>query len=342
MGLRSRPWLLLALLVIAGALLLTGCEQRDPMSTITPRSDLANMVQGLYKILFWASVVVFVVVEGLLVYAVFRFRAKRGQGLPAQVHGNNRLEIAWTIAPALVLAVIAVPTWVTIFKTAAAPPPDAIRVEVVGHQWWWEFRYPDLNIVTANELHLPVDRTAAFILKSDDVIHSFWFPQLGGKMDVIPGRVNQIKFTPNTVGTYYGQCVELCGASHANMRMRAMVQSKEDFEAWVAGMGTPPPAPQTADAKRGAEVFAKGACISCHTLAGTPAKGTIGPNLTYVGSRSTIAAGVLDNTPENLARWLRDPGAVKPQAKMPNLQLSEADIAALVAYLSSTKLPQGQ
>ncbi|MBI3954404.1 MAG: cytochrome c oxidase subunit II [Chloroflexi bacterium] len=332
-------WLPLLFLAVVAALGV-GCQQRDPMTTIAPKSDVGSMIQGLYVLLFWLSVVVFVVVEGLLVYAVLRFRAKPGQGIPAQVHGNNRLEIAWTIAPAIILVVIAVPTWATIFKTAAEPGPNALRVEVVARQWWWEFRYPELNLVTANELHLPVDRQVAFTLKSGDVIHSFWVPQLGGKQDVVPGRVNKLQFTPNTTGTYYGQCVELCGASHALMRMRAIVQTQEDFDAWVKGNRTPPTAPTGAEAQRGADVFAKGACVACHTIEGTPGKGTVGPNLTYFGSRTTLAAGIMPNTAENIARWLRDPAAVKPQAKMPNLNLSEHDISALVAYLSSLKLPE--
>ena len=312
------------------------------MTTIAPKSDVALSIQGLYVLLFWLSLAVFIVVEGLLVYAVLRFRAKPGQGVPIQVHGNNRLEIAWTMAPAVVLAVIAVPTWITIFKIYDQPKgPDVLRVEVVGHQWWWEFRYTDLNIVTANELNLPVDRPVALTLKSADVIHSFKVPALAGNQDVIPARVNRLKFTANTPGTYYGQCVQLCGASHALMRMRAIVRTKEDFDTWAAAMRTSPAPPQAAAAQHGAEVFAKGACIGCHTIEGV-SKGIVGPNLTYFGSRTTMAAGVLSNTPENVARWLRDPVAVKPEAKMPNLNLSEDDITALAAYLTSMKLPTGQ
>ncbi len=321
-------------------MLLAGCQQRDPMTTIAPKSDVALNIQSLYVLLFWLSVVVFVLVEGLLIYAVLRFRAKPGQGLPVQVHGNNRLEIAWTIAPALILVVIAVPTWATIFKIYDQPQgPDVVQVEVVGHQWWWEFRYTGLNIVTANELHLPVDRPVALTLKSVDVIHSFKVPALSGNMDMVPNRTNRLWFTPNTPGEYYGQCVELCGASHANMRMRAIVHTKAEFDAWATAMRTPPAAPAAADAQRGAEVFAKGACSACHTIEGTTAKGAVGPNLTYFGSRATIAAGMYPNNPQNVAKWLHDPAALKPQAKMPNLGLSEDDIASLTAYLSSMKLP---
>lgn len=328
------------LLAVAGIILLVGCEQRDPQTTISPKSDVAQSIQGLYVLLFWLSLAVFIPVEGLLIYAVIRFRAKPGQGLPVQVHGNNRLEIAWTIAPALLLVVIAVPTWATIFKIYDQPHgPDVVQVEVVAHQWWWEFRYTGLNIVTANELHLPVDRPVALTLKSVDVIHSFKVPALSGNQDIVPGRTNHLWFTPNTPGTYYGQCVEFCGASHANMRMLAIVHTKADFDSWATAMRTPPAPPTAADAQRGAEMFAKGACAACHTIEGTAARGAVGPNLTYFGSRATMAAGILPNTAENVARWLRDPAAVKPQAKMPNLGLSEADIASLAAYLSSVKLP---
>lgn len=335
MALHRRTLLRLAALLLAlGAVgLLAGCAT-TPQTTISPRSDVAGHVQGLYKLIFIMAVVVFVVVEGLLVYAIIRFsRRQPPNGLPPQVHGNQRLEIAWTILPVVVLIIIAVPTWQVIFSTHAAAPPDALRVNVTGHQWWWEIEYPDLGITTANELHLPAGRPVELSLESNDVLHSFWVPQLAGKMDMLPGNVNHLRFTPSTPGTYLGQCAEFCGISHANMRLRATVHEPADFEAWVRGQQEPAAEP-TGLAAEGQQVFLR-QCRGCHTVEGTDARGRLGPNLTHVASRETIAAGLLPNTPEGLAAWLRNPPEVKPGAKMPNLRLDEGQVQALVAYLQT-------
>ncbi len=323
-------------------LLLTGCQglptgNQIPQTTIFPVSDFAWKIQNLYAVLFWLSILVFVSVEAILIYSVIRFRRRPETGMPPQVHGNTRLEIAWTIAPAVVLAFIGVPTISTIFDTARPAPPEALKVQVIGHQWWWEFRYPELNIVTANELHLPAGRPVTFSLESADVIHSFWLPRLGGKQDVTPNRVNHLTFTPERPEVYYGQCVEFCGVQHALMRLLAVVQPEQDFQAWVRAQQAPPVPPSDDMSRRGAELFARGACAGCHTVAGTTAQGKFGPDLTHVGSRMTIAARTLPNTPENLAAWLRDPQRVKPGNRMPNLNLSEEDISLLVAYLQSLK-----
>jgi cytochrome c oxidase subunit 2 len=398
-------WSLLALAV--AAVTLAACNENYPQSTLAPASDFARAIDDLLDKIVWWGLLVFVLVEGLLLFAIFRFRRRAGaEEVPEAVHGHTRLEIAWTIAPALILAFIAVPTIRTIFVTQDDKPiPGALQVRVVGHQWWWEFEYPDLGFVTANELHLPVGRTASFTMESADVVHSFWIPRLAGKRDVIPTHKNHLWFTPDSAGTYTGQCAEFCGASHAWMGLRVVVDTPEDFETWVANeqraaVGSPAPgdtaaagaetataAPEGAeatatvpeeaeaaaapagsetgaatatgeplqepaatpadsvartfaaigDAARGAQLFERSACVACHTIRGTKARARIGPDLTHVGSRQMIAADMLPNTPDNLARWLDNPPGVKPGALMPDLNLKEDQIADLVTYLQSLK-----
>ncbi len=337
---------LLFALFLFGALLTIACQDpaTTPMSTFGTEGDHGRDVQALFIPVIWLAVAVFVLVEGLLVYALFRFRAKAGQPRPAQVHGNTKLELVWTIIPVLLLAGIAVPTLSTIHKHAADPEPGALVVHVKAHQWWWEFEYPELELVTANELHIPVGRQISVLLESDDVIHSFWVPQLAGKQDIVPTHTNRRVFTALTAGTYLGQCAEFCGASHANMRFRVMAQTPADFDVWVAAQKAPAPEPTTPIAIQGKELFGRSACIGCHTVAGIPqAQGKIGPNLSHIGSRETIAAGILDNTPELMAKWLKNPPAVKPNAgtkpgwSMPNLNLTDEQVTQLVAFLESLK-----
>jgi cytochrome c oxidase subunit 2 len=313
----------------------------EPMTTIAPKSDFGWVIQYIYALVFWLSVVVFVVVEGALVYSIVRYRRRPGQGVPEQLHGNTRLEIAWTIAPALVLVLIAVPTVPAIFATQSQPPDfqNALKVKAIGHQWWFEFQYPELGITTANELHVQKGQVVYFDLESVDVIHSFWFPQQGGKRDMIPGRTNHMWFTPDTAGRFLGQCVEFCGASHANMRMILYVHEPADFTAWTRTQKEPatPPAAGSA-AAAGSQLFIQKGCAGCHTVEGVPAAvGKQGPNLSHYGNRSTVAAGMVENNAENLGRWLRDPPGFKPGALMPNLGLNDDEIAALTAYLHSLK-----
>jgi cytochrome c oxidase subunit 2 len=333
---RRRPtWLAFVVL----GLVLAACAGDYPQNAMSPKSDFARSIDSLFWTIIYWSIGVFLVVEVLLVYALIRFRRRPGQPPPAQVHGNARLEIAWTLAPALVLASIAIPTVRTIYETQGSVTPDALQVRVVGHQWWWEFQYPQLGVVTASDLHLPVGRKVDFSLETVDLIHSFWVPNLGGKRDVIPLHVNRISLTASEPGVYWGQCAEFCGVSHANMAFRTIVEEPEKFEAWVQAMKTPPAAPAPADplVAKGAQLFATSACVACHKIAGTSAQGVTGPNLTRFGSRLTIAAGMMDNTPENLARWLRNSPDVKPGSLMPNLNLNDETVSALVAYLESLK-----
>jgi cytochrome c oxidase subunit 2 len=317
--------------------MLGGCAWDGPMSTLTGRSDFARAILHVYAIVTWTTAIIGALVFVLLIVILARYRARPGDTTrPRQTRGHTLLEIAWTVAPALALLIIAIPTIQIVFRTqTAATPPDALQVVVRGWQWWWEFRYPQLDVVTANELHLPAGRRVALRLEGPDVIHSFWVPQLGGKRDVIPGRLNQITLTPEQPGEYWGQCAEFCGASHANMGMRVIVSSAADFDAWVARQRAPAVQP-TGPAAEGATLFAGSACVGCHTIRGVSA-GVLGPDLTHFGSRGTLAAGMWPNTPENVAEWVKDPQRLKPGVKMPALGLTDAQARALAAYLTSLK-----
>jgi cytochrome c oxidase subunit II len=326
-----------AALGLATAALAGGCAFDGPMSTLVARSDLNRAILSLYAIITWASVVIAALVFTALAFILLRFRDRPGApDLPPQVRGHTALELAWTIAPALVLLVIAIPTIQVIFRTqSAATPAGALEVTVRGWQWWWEFRYPALEVVTANELHLPVGRPVVFSLEGPDVIHSFWVPQLGGKRDVVPGRLNRITLTPDRPGEYWGQCAEFCGASHANMGLRVIVEEAGAFDRWVAAQAAPPPEPDGAAAE-GKAIYTRSACVGCHTIRGVSA-GMLGPDLTHFGGRALFGAGLWPTTVEHVATWLKDPPALKPGAKMPNLHLSDADARALAAYLTSLK-----
>jgi len=340
------------------ALGVVGCAESFPQTTLLPRGDFARMVDTLFRTTFWWAVAVFVLVEGALLIAIFRFRARPGAPAPKQFHGGTLLEVIWTVIPAFILSMIAVPTVQTIFRTSVSPAAPAVEVEVIGHQWWWEYRYPKLGVVTANELHVPVAQTVALKMWSADVIHSFWFPQVAAKRDVFPSSTNPkakkytpLWFTADSTGVYSGQCAEFCGIQHGRMGLRVIVDTPEQFAAWVSRQRVGSPLvnggklePAADSALKADTVIAKGAtafvgagCIACHAMVGTPLAGQLGmkgPNLSHVGSRLTIAAGMLENTPSNLARWLRDPQSVKQGSLMvlPR-SLTEPEIATLVAYL---------
>jgi cytochrome c oxidase subunit 2 len=301
------------------------------MSTVVPRSDVARTILDVYGLITWFALGIAAVVFAGLAWVLFRFRERPGAPLPPQTRGHTLLELAWTIAPALVLLVIAIPTIQAVFRTQADPAGTALEVAVRARQWWWEFRYPALGVVTANELHLPAGQPVVLILEGPDVIHSFWVPRLGGKRDVIPGRRNTLVLTPEVPGEYWGQCAEFCGASHANMGLRVVVDSAETFARWVAGQRAAPAEP-TGAAAEGRAVYARSACVGCHTIQGVSA-GTLGPDLTHFGSRRTLAAGMVPNTAAHLVAWLRDPQRLKPGAKMPALGLTEAEARAVAAYL---------
>jgi len=309
--------------------------------------DVARKQQTLFMWILWAAVLVFIVVEGVLIYVVMKFRRRPQDRIPRQVHGNRNLEIAWTIAP---IIVVAVPTISTLIDLAAPAPEDALHIRVIGHQWWWEFVYPDQDLIIANEVHIPVGRPISMTLESADVIHSFWIPKIVGKVDMIPNRINKLPtfIVPEEApGIYFGQCAELCGTAHALMKFRVTAQSDGDFQNWIENQKTPSEVPITDPERIGHDLFnGQGLCLTCHTVRGTTAQGKIGPDLTHFGSRSTLGAALLPNTSEHLTQWLEDPEDLKPGNIMardaaiyidPNLRLDSEEIESLVSYLKSLK-----
>jgi len=309
--------------------------QGTPFNPISPQErDISNLFIGILVV----SAVIFVLVAGLVVFIAVRYRRRRDStDEPYQEFGRRRLEIAWTIAPAVLLAVILGFTVKTMAAVSPGPgdhPPDLV---VTGYQWWWGIRYPASGVVTANEIHLPVGRRMLLQLEGGDVIHDFWVPQLGRKLDMVPGHTNWLWVEPTRTGTFLGACAEYCDAEHAWMRIRVIVQPQAAFDAWQRQQAQAASPPTGGDAARGATLFQQQTCASCHAVAGTGATSQVGPDLTHFGGRDTIAAGVLDNTPDNLAQWLKDPQAVKPGSHMPDLQLSDDQIRALVAYLEAQK-----
>lgn len=314
-------------------------------SALEPAGPVAQMQHDLFMLVFWLALGIFVVVVGVLLYVVVKYRRKPGQGIPKQTQGNHQLEIAWTIVPILITVAIAVPTVRGAFWMAEVPEGDSVRVHVTAHQWWWEFEYPEYGIVTANQLHIPTDKVIHLTMESADVIHSFWVPNLAGKLDTNPGKVNEMWFQADEPGIYYGQCAEFCGIAHANMRFRVVASEPDTFDTWVEGWSqehaaevpTAAEVGQVDRVARGKEVFTQRACIACHAIAGTNAQGRVGPDLTYFGDRTMLGAGLVPNTPENLAAWIRDPQAIKPGNFMPALGLSDEELDAVVAYLHSLK-----
>lgn len=351
----------LGLLCATGLLLLAACSGHYPQSTLSPKGDFSESLDRVFMETVYLATGIFILVEGALLYAIFKFRGKPEDAEPEQIHGNALVEVIWTVIPAVVLAIVAVPTVKTIWATAKVPDssPDGkapLRVEVIGHQWWWEFRYPELGIITANELHVPVHRTIDLRLKSVDVIHSFWVPVFSGKRDLFPNRETRLWFTADTTGAYPGACAEFCGTQHGRMDYYLMVDSPADFDAWVARRhadsalamtGLPQPRaagdtttlpPEDSLVTLGRQLFQSKGCIACHTSNSTNPAPMLGPNLSGVGTRTMIAAGWLANTDENLARWVHDPQGVKEGVamKLP-VPVSEADARALVAYLRTKR-----
>jgi cytochrome c oxidase subunit 2 len=304
-----------------------------------PVSTPAFAIREVSFLVLAIAMFIFIVVAGLTVYAIIRFRRRPGDDgrEPPQVYGSTQIELAWTVVPFLIVIVLFLTTTRYIFAIEGrSPTADALEVTIVGNQWWWEIRYPGLGIVTANELHVPVsdpaDPRPTFItLQSADVIHSFWIPQLAGKTDVIPGKTNRTWIDPRTPGTYVGQCAEFCGVQHAGMLLTVTVHPKEEFALWVAAQQAA--APDLPEGRAGRDVFTSVACINCHTVRGTPANGVFGPDLTHLMSRATLGAGVARNTPEKLRAWVNDPASLKPGALMPAMKVSGNELDQLVAYL---------
>lgn len=337
----------IVLVILPAVILASGCTPVKSVSThgtavpnfLQPASPIAAKQAGLFWTLLAMSAVVFLIVEGLLLYNVFHHAKARQEEdeMPPQTYRAHIVEGIYTGVPILVVIIIFVLTLGTI-KAIAAPAPKAgdITLHVVGHRWWWEFQYPDLNIKTANELHIPVNTTVQIDLDSEDVIHSFYVPQLSGKMDVIPGITNHLWLYGSQVGEFHGQCSEFCGVNHANMRFTVFVDSKADFDAWVANQQKPPAEPQGALATTGHDIIVNGVCSACHDLGEDGPGNATAPDLTHLMSRQRFAGDVFDLNQENLHRWLENTQAMKPGNDM-NHKFSEDQINALMSYLLTLK-----
>jgi cytochrome c oxidase subunit 2 len=306
-------------------------------------STPADAIHRLSVFVLIITALIFVIVFSLLAYAVWKFRLRATDDLrePPQVYGSNQIELAWTVVPVLTVLVLFFATARVIYTLQdAAPPPSAIEVTAIGHQFWWEFRYPGLGVVTANELHVPVSTighpTPTFIkLTSADTDHSFWVPQLAGKTDLIPNRVNSMWIEPHEIGMYVGQCAQYCGTQHAKMLLRIYVDSPEDFSKWVAAEKQPAHSADTVAVGR--SIFERTACINCHAVTGTVANGHFGPDLTHLMSRETIASGAANNSHDNLKLWIHDPESIKPGSLMPAMNLNAQDLEAVTAYMESLR-----
>jgi cytochrome c oxidase subunit 2 len=337
----ARGALLLAALIFSGCCCFAFAQASRVPDIFKPASTPAESIHRLSLLVLIITALIFVVVFSLLVYAVgkFRHRGPEDGREPPQVYGSNQMELAWTVVPVLVVLVLFFATARVIHSIQqAVPPSGTIAVTAIGHQFWWEFRYPALGIVTANELHIPVSdpahRTPTFItLSSADTDHSFWVPQLAGKTDLIPNRINSMWMEPNETGMYVGQCAQYCGTQHAKMLLRVYVDSPEGFSKWVASQKQI--ANPAGSVAVGRQIFEKTACINCHAVSGTIADGRFGPDLTHLMSRETIASGVASNTHENLKLWIHNPDSIKPGALMPAMNLNERDLESVTAYLES-------
>ncbi|HEY6766656.1 MAG TPA: cytochrome c oxidase subunit II [Candidatus Sulfotelmatobacter sp.] len=315
----------------------------SPTNIFSPASTPAKSIFELSLFVLAVTGTIFLVVFTLLLYSVVKFRKRKNDDgrEPAQVYGSNQVELAWTVIPVLIVVALFMATARVIASVQkAARPDDAVEVVAIGHQFWWEYRYPALGVVTANELHVPVSDdshpTPTFIkLLSADTDHSFWIPRLAGKTDLIPNHPNSMWIDPHETGVYLGQCAQYCGTQHAKMLLRVYVQPRADFDRWIQQQRQP--ATTTDAASQGQRIFETTACINCHTVAGTVANGHFGPDLTHLMTRDTIAAGAAKNTPENLRQWILNPASIKPGSLMPAMQLSDPELDALTTYLETLR-----
>jgi cytochrome c oxidase subunit 2 len=312
-------------------------------SIFAPESTPAHSIMRLSMLVLAITGAIFLVVFSLIIYAVARFRRRpEDDGKePAQIYGSNPVEMAWTVVPIIIVVVLTLTTARIIHEIQDAPkPPEAVDVQVIGHQFWWEIRYPKYGIVTANEMHVPVSLkehpTPTFLdLRSADVVHSFWVPRLAGKTELVPNKVNTMWIDPERTGLYLGQCAKYCGTQHSWMLLRVYVDTPETFDHWLEQQKAL--ATSTPTAAAGRRIFERNACINCHAINGTVGTGRFGPDLTHLMSRNTLGSGVVKNTPENLRAWIKAPDQFKPGVLMPAMNLNDPEIDQLVAYLVTLK-----
>jgi cytochrome c oxidase subunit 2 len=309
-------------------------------SVLAPAGPQAADIAAVTWVFFAVCGAVYVLVLGAVAVALARRRSGHDE-TPAAEARLTRVVTGASVVTAVVLAVL---TWVSFRgerRVQALPQDDALEVTVLGRQWWWEFQYPGSRptdfVSSPNELHIPVGRKVLLTTISRDVIHSFWVPSLHGKRDLVPGMPSKTWFQADHAGVYRGLCAEFCGHQHAHMAFAVVAEPPAQFEAWLRGQRQPAAAPSDADASRGHDVFMRGTCVMCHAVRGTDAGSRIGPDLTHVASRRTLASGTLPMTREQLTRWIADPQAIKPGVRMPPQPLGDADLAAVVAYLESLR-----
>lgn len=346
-------WTLLLLVVLLAALLggaawassisAPGIPDVPTPSILDTASPNALEISRLFWLVMGFSIFVMAIVVAFMVAGIVGGIRDRNHDVePPQTHGNLKLEVAWTIIPLIILAILLVPTLGAIYQLDGfAAPDDAIEINVVGRQFWWEMAYVDSGVITANEVVAPVGTAVKLNLASGDTMHSFWIPQVAGKTDLVPGNQRTLWFTPDREGVFYGHCAEICGDSHANMRLRLVALSPENYQAWLAAsqQAAVAPEPEAELAVAGSQLFISKGCINCHAVRGVNTYNRTGPDLSHIGSRTSIAAGILANTPENMIRWLRYTDTVKPGVAMPNLGLSQEEAEQLTAYLETLTLP---
>ena len=356
-------------IVMVLSVLLMACNPEGPQSTFDAQGPVSEIQKNLFLFTFWIAVIVFIVVEGAILFVTFRYRRKNDE-LPVQTHGNLKLEITWTIIPAIIIVIIAIPTVIGIWQTQVMPDEeDSLEINAVGHQWWFEFNYPSEEVVTANELHLPEDTNVIVNIESQDVLHSFWIPKIAGKVDMVPNHENQLWIKADNPGLYYGQCAEFCGVAHAMMRFRVIVHTNEDYQNWLEYMRTPPQdLVSGSDEDEGRKLFV-GNCSMCHTYDSYKKAAyhkeinsqynrweewkkdkensaiVSAPNLTHFGNRITLGAGLKENNYANLVKWIEDPDSIKIGTRMKNHAaiyttentLSDLEIEQIAKYLLSLK-----
>ena len=317
--------------VVLAALVLGGCDSPDILRS---EGSAGNEIVTLAKWIFGILAFVLVTVWGILFFVIVTGRGRREQDA-SQTKGNLRIEIIWTAIPAVIVTVLFILT--VVITNRIDMPAKGAQFTAIGRQWWWDFDYKDLGFKSPNEIYAVVNRRTSIDVESADVIHSFWVPQMGGKMDMIPGHVNHIHFVPLKTGEYLGECSEFCGVQHGKMRFLFVVVEPEEYTAWVERQQRPAARATSPEAIAGEKVIASVGCGSCHAIRGTTLKGTFGPDLTHFGSRKGIGAYTLRNTPENLLLWIQDTQGVKPDSNMPNVPLPLVQQQQLTAYLGELK-----
>lgn len=305
------------------------------LRVFTPDSPQARAIINLAVICAVIFAAIYVIVASLIIFALMRFRWREGEPDPHQMAGNKRIEIVWTAIPFVIVVTLFVLTarTMTIADPPPAPKPDIV---VIGHQWWWEFRYPDSGVIAVNELHIPLGKPLSIRLDSTDVLHEFWVPELTRKMTAVPGHPNNIWLQSDKPGTYLGICSEFCGTQHAWMHFLVIAEPQEDFDAWTQAQLKPAAAPE-GEASKGLALFQQLSCASCHAIKGTPDNARVAPDLTHIASRHELGACIITNTPENLRRWLTNPQQIKPGVLMPNFNLTEEQVNELVEYFETLK-----